>query len=64
MILTDFDQDAYEEMIKEDAKMEGMNQTLQAARLLHSGMSIKEAAAETGLSKEAVETLQKLMRQA
>ena len=69
MILTEFDQDAYEEMLKDEARAEGMQkgkaegvmQSLQAVQMLREGKSIRETALSTGMQEEDVEELAKFL---
>lgn len=61
MILTEFDKDAYEEMLKEESraegKAEGLQLALEAVRLLNAGKNIKEISEKTGLSEEDIKAL-------
>lgn len=73
MILTEFDQDAYEEMLKDEGrtegilegtqkgKAEGVLQSLQAVRLLREGKSISEISQETGMQVKDIEALSQLL---
>ena len=65
MILTEFDQDAYEEMIKDEGRAEGEEKgvlrSLQAVQLLKAGKSVQETAKETGMQEKDVEALAKFL---
>ena len=61
MILTEFDQDAYEEMLKEEGEEKGVLRSLQAVQLLKAGKSVQETAQETGMQEKYVETLSKFL---
>ena len=53
MILTEFDQDAYEKMLKDEERA----RSLQAVHLLSEGKSVSETAKDTGLPEKDVEAL-------
>ena len=77
MILTEFDQDAYEEMLKEESRAQGkaegilegtekgeergILQSLQAVRLLKGGKNIHEIALETGMQEEDIKALSQFL---
>ena len=77
MILTEFDQDAYEEMLRDEGRAEGHTQgkaegkaegktegmilSLQAVRLLSEGKSVPETAKETGMPEKDIEALAKYL---
>ena len=57
MILTEFDQDAYEDMLKEEAR----DEMLQAVQLLRSGQSSETVAAATKLPVEKIRELRQVL---
>ena len=69
MILTEFDQDAYEEMLRAEGEMngksmgktEGVKLSLQAVRLLSEGKRVKEISEKTGMSEKDIEALAKYL---
>ena len=73
MILTEFDQDAYEEMLRSEGEMKGraegraegetrgMSLSLQAVHLLREGKSVSEIAKDTGMPEKDIEALAKYL---
>ncbi|MDO4265306.1 MAG: hypothetical protein Q4C63_02425 [Eubacteriales bacterium] len=61
MILTEFDKDAYEAMIREEGIQDGKDQIVKVLKLLHNGLSAGEIAKQTGLSEKEILEIAKLI---